>query len=512
MTAAPRRPWLPWALCLGATASLYAATMRRALGGSGDSVTFQIIGGVAGIAHLTGYPLYTLLLIVAAQLPGLSPALAAHLVNMSAGAAAAGLLFGYLQPITRNPWTALGWTLGFALAIDVWRQAAEAEVYTLHLALLLALLHLARRWDADPTPRRLAALWFVAWLSLTHHLTAGAAWPALIWWVWSHPRRPRIDAAQGLRLALLAAAALLPYAYILLRSRTDVPYALMRARDLPELLFWLTGGEFRGRMFAFGPVALLTERLPACMGVLMRNVGLIGLPAVLLAVTARRYPSRRADVYALLWCGGFFFFALGYDVVDFDAYLLPCLLLLIIGAAWAGAGLDPARQRLLLPLVLLFAGGQAAFNFNAANLGRDTYDAAYARAVVAAAPPEAILLTPNWRMHQFFEYLRLYDARWSEKNLGLCLEFAPEHVAAYLRGEGPLYPGTSFAPGRPLFFPAQDPEPRPLETGRNTPIDWMARLRAHCEVEAVTLALTKPDSEPAVMYRIVGMRETSGGD
>lgn len=511
---------LPGWICLALVGLVYGATMMRVPGGTGDSMNFQLIGGVAGIPHLTGYPLYSILCVLLCALPGIDSALAAHLLTMCCGVATVCLLHRLLSRGTGRPWLALGWSLGFAFGLPVWRAATEAEVYTLHWVFLLLLLLAAQRWNEQPTPNRLAILWFLAWLSLTHHITAGAAWPALAYLYSTHPRRPALGLHALVRLGLLACVALLPYAYILIRSNLHPPHLAMYAPDLPTLLYYLTGGDFRGRMFVFGPSALLHERLPLMMGELWANFGSMGLTCLLLAgIVCFRFPSRRQLIYGLLWLGAFTGFALEYNIMEVPIYFVPTCLLLLLAAAWCGAGACGGgwRARVLVLSLALWAPVQLVWNWRAADRRMDTYCAVFTQAVIDKAPEGAILLLPNWRMHQYFLYQALYNPAWTDKHLYLLLAGweTYEHIGPYLRGLGPLHPHLAFPEGRPLLFPDQPPEPRPQSSTGRRPIPWTQMLLERFVVERIPLQVkgTKAIREETdwypepLMYQIVAERD-----
>src|SRR3954468_15486541 len=82
--------WL--ALVLSALA-LYAATLLPGIG-SGDTAEFQRVAPSLGVAHPTGYPLYTMLGWLWSQLPlGGTPAWRMNLFSAATAALAVGTLF-----------------------------------------------------------------------------------------------------------------------------------------------------------------------------------------------------------------------------------------------------------------------------------------------------------------------------------------------------------------------------------------------------------------------------------
>ena len=82
-------------LVFGAALALYHAGMAPGLLW-GDSAEMQILAGIGGVAHPTGYPLFILVGLAFTHLTGLSPATAANLISGVFAAATLALLVTFL--------------------------------------------------------------------------------------------------------------------------------------------------------------------------------------------------------------------------------------------------------------------------------------------------------------------------------------------------------------------------------------------------------------------------------
>jgi hypothetical protein len=263
--------------------------------------------------------------------------------------------------------------LTFAFAPLVWGQAVVSEVYALNLlclALFLWALLTAR-------PSWLVGLFFG--LSITTHLTsllmlpvAGAGFG---WRQW-----------RGLLMGL--AAGLLPFLLLPLFAQSGSPVrwgepATMRG------WWWLVSAQiYRPNLFAASP-ALLTSRLTGWATLLPTQFLWLGL--ILAAVGLVKFGSRSIDYrlpIAVLFTAVFYLlYALGYNTPDAILYTLPVLLLL---AMFIGLGLRPLRWwGLLLPLGLLL------INFHGQDLRQGVMVRPSAEALLAAAPPEALLVSSD---------------------------------------------------------------------------------------------------------------------
>ncbi|MGD8627092.1 MAG: DUF2723 domain-containing protein, partial [Anaerolineae bacterium] len=265
------------AALLGAGALIvYATTLAPTVLG-GDGGEFQFVPYLLGVAHPTGYPLYCLLGWAWSHLLPLGDvAYRMNLFSALWAAAAAGLLYPTalhllgraipdVPPALKRLAAALA-SATLALTPTLWSQAVIAEVYGLHIFLVVLFFYFLLRWGEDRRPRSL--LWAAATfgLGLAHHRTTLLLAPAALAYVWLEDRRPLDDwrlvegqripplAAGGLLLAACALPLLL-YLYIPLRA-PHTPYLvqpLTEARSLvlyentpAHFLDFVLGGPFGG--------------------------------------------------------------------------------------------------------------------------------------------------------------------------------------------------------------------------------------------------------------------------
>ena len=175
--------------------ALYLATLLPGLG-SGDTAEFQRVLPTLGVAHPTGYPLYTILGWLWSQLPlGGAPAWRVSLLSAFAAALAVGAVYLVARALGQARVVAAAAALALAASRTFWSQATIAEVYAL-AALLQALLLLALlRWRGGRWPLWVAGLeapvpaldalaaglWAAAWLvhlaTLRQIAPDESAWP-----------------------------------------------------------------------------------------------------------------------------------------------------------------------------------------------------------------------------------------------------------------------------------------------------------------------------------------------
>jgi len=174
-------------LAVGVPALLYWATLYPGPGGRfnpGDSLKYQFIGEALGVPHAPGNPQYVVLNFLWTRLP-LPGALAdrVNLLSMVLSLVALGLVYTVALRLSGNRRAAVLGTWTMAFARFYWMFSTEAEVYTLNLAWVAALLLTACEWRSSRDDRWLLAMIVVYALSFGNHATMITFLPALVFLV-----------------------------------------------------------------------------------------------------------------------------------------------------------------------------------------------------------------------------------------------------------------------------------------------------------------------------------------
>jgi hypothetical protein len=233
------------------TLALYVSTLLPGIG-SGDTAEFQRVAPILGVAHPTGYPLYTMLGWLWSHTPlGGTPAWRMNLFSAVTAALAVGTLFLAARALGQVRVIAAAAALTLAVSSTFWSQATIAEVYAL-AALIQALLILALlRWRQKKWPLWVAGL--LLGLGLAHHRTIILIIPGALLFLSLEIRslrlvsdRQRQDSSltsQAFRALLAALAGCLLYIYLPLRAPQwiDSPQAFVQyVAGSSALSVWLT--------------------------------------------------------------------------------------------------------------------------------------------------------------------------------------------------------------------------------------------------------------------------------
>lgn len=418
--------------------ALYASTMLRDVGGPTDTAKFQYLGTVLGTAHQPGYPTYTMLLALAVRLVPGEDALVADGVSAACTIAAAVVLLRLLQLLGVRPPLAVAGALLLGVTRTVWSQAVIAEVYGLHLLLVLVVLLLVARW-ARRRRRRDLVLGLAVWaFSFSHATSAVLLAPGVLALVLLVDRRALLD-RKVLRWApAYAAAALLPYGYILWRTLDpSTTYLEARFRSLREFVGMVRGEVYSGQMFAFSPTEMVTSRAAVVWQELVDQPLAWALVPALVAVVARR---RDPVVWLLvLLVASVAVWGAGYDIPDVAVVFVPGYAALV---ALAALGAEVVLRR--VPAALAAAAAVAALAVPAVvaldvhddedvDLSEDPAAAEVRQALDVLGEDGGVVWTTQY--HQL-NYHLLGQGRQSELDVYAVYPEPFEGIAAYCRGEG----------------------------------------------------------------------------
>lgn len=336
--------WLWMALALGLPALLYLATLYPGPGGRinvGDSAKFQYIGEILGVPHEPGYPQYVVLNYLWTRLPvPLSLANQVNLLSAVLALAAGAFLFSTLRHLTKLPGVAVVGTWTVLLARSVWIFSTEAEVYSLHLlwvsALLWAIVHLLES-PATTRFRWLAAAICILGFSFGNHPTAILLIPGFLLVVLGLDLRlatsPRVLAFVALVVVLSASQ----YGFLLWRSHAEAPFleGIGKEATVQDLVGKVSGARFstkhvlkKGSVGTGQRFSRAMLEIPIQLSWLTLILAAIGIPVLLAS-------NRLLLGHLLLGALGPPVFVSFYQIGDWQAYLAPAFVSLIALAAMA---------------------------------------------------------------------------------------------------------------------------------------------------------------------------------
>ena len=359
-----------------------------------DSLEFQVVLPTLGIAHPSGYPLYTLLgKLATVIIPFRDPAGRANLLSALAAALAIAILYLVARRFAGSRPAAAVATAAFAISPAWWSQATLAEVYALHGLLMILFIYLLLRWEEarrqkagvrkqgsgirgqgsgvgrqtsnvdsqqlhsaqlrrpSSVIRRpsstgdafLIAAALVCGLGMAHHRMIALLLPAaLVFIFWTDPgllRSPRrwiAPIAAGL-------APLLLYAYLPIRGQAVNSLDGTFVPTMAGTLNWITARAYT--VFLTGNPFGVQRDAAFFAGLFLQQFGALLMISALLGVAIGWRYDRRRYVFLLLATLATLAFGVAYKAQDIDVFFIPAFMLT---ALWAAIGLAPVFDSTLV--------------------------------------------------------------------------------------------------------------------------------------------------------------------
>jgi hypothetical protein len=400
--------------------ALYLATLAPGLafqGGDGHELT--VTAATLGLAHPTGYPLFTWLGFAFVHLlPIGEVAYRTNLMSAVLGAGAVGLLYLIGRRLELHPIAAALGAAIYAVSPTFWSETVITEVYAPNAFMVTLTLWFLLRWADAPhgAVGPFVQFAFVYGLSLGTHLSNLGFAPAYtLFVIASDPsilRRPRTIVLAFLAFAFAAAQ------FVWLPLRADT-YDLF-PNGPPDTLarfYAYSLGAFANQRFAF-PLAALPERMSMYGGLLVEDFGPLGVGlAALGTISALRRSPRRFWLLSGMYVVHVGFFTQLF-VTDPDVFFVASHLLV---ALFVGFGVDAVRvaggwvphprlrfgsavAALAIAAALLTARAQASLRMN--DRSGDTVVGDFTESIFAVLPPGSVLLADRGAFGASFTYRR----------------------------------------------------------------------------------------------------------
>ena len=438
LVALGSRYWIDLLIAAGVfalTLAIYNTTLTPSLSyQSPDGNELATVCYQLGLAHSTGYPLYTWLGKLFTLLPVGD---IAHRVNLMSAVMAAGavaLLYAILRQLTGRRIVSALVSLYFGFAVTFWSQAVIAEVYAPNAFMLALCILLILCWARTRRSRYILAFALAYGLSLGTHLSNLGFAPAYALFVllvdWRVLKRPReVFGALGLFVLGCLQFLWLPYKASML---VDLPMA----RNAPvtlESFYRYTLGAFPQMKFAF-PLAAIPDRIVIYLELLRRNLGLVGIVLGILGMWAMLFKDTEKLYLLISMYLVHVVFFIQYRVFDLDVFFIPAhllfllflgyglhwLLCLVEGGGGRAFGEDEGVQALLRVgvtvvaalLLVVGVGRQLHTNWDRCDRSEDVAINDFYENVFELLPADSVLLGRGGVFgYDMFYFRYVYDVR-----------------------------------------------------------------------------------------------------
>ncbi len=246
------------------------------------------------------------------------------------------------EPARTQALLAAGTGLITAFSATWWAQSCSIEVYPLHLFMLplvlVFFLKMLRKDETEKVGRDGSIFAVLLGLSFANHMTTILLAPACLYMFFARYKISKLAWQRILRLAPFFIAGLLVYVYMPIRSAQYPPMDWGHTSTWGAFLRHVTAKQFQIWMYTGTGAAAkqwsyFWSRVPKEFTIVGGLLALVGLWKMFNAASVRR---THILAFTLLLFFGCLFYSINYDIHDIDSYFLLAFLAV---ALWIGAGM-----------------------------------------------------------------------------------------------------------------------------------------------------------------------------
>jgi hypothetical protein len=367
-----------------------------------------------GVAHPTGYPLFTILGNVFSKLPIGEEIYRLNLMCAVISSLACVMFFNLLTYLfasknilensllknfkdQKNIYViSLISTLTLAFSITFWSSSNAIEVYALHIFFLITIIYIFLKACFEKENSKYWLLFgFVLGLSFTNHLTTIFLSIGTLYLFFAINGFNQAAFKKILWIAVFFIIGLTVYVYLPVRADNGV-LSWGNPQDWEHFYRHVSGKQFSVWMFSSSENAAkqfgyFTKSFPKEFGYVFLILAIFGVIRLFQA-------NRKVFYYTFLLFIFTVLYAINYDIYDIDSYFL---LAYIISGIWIGFGLLFLYEKLdffrkfayiglIIPVILIYQ------NYSQANENDNFYVQDYTMNVFASAAPNAIIFSTQW--------------------------------------------------------------------------------------------------------------------
>jgi len=444
---------LPWyGLLILIISPIYYKTLLPGLGFWGDSAKFQFAGKVLGTAHLPGYPLYLMLNNAFVNMfPKGTLAFKVNLLSAGFSLLAILVFFNLLVELRIRPLIAFVTSLIYALSITFWLFSLVAEVYSLNILFVAAVLNLLIRWRHSRKDRYFYAACLVYAISFGNHQTMIALLPALAYLVWVTDRSTYWNPKKIMIVLGCIAIGLSQYMYIF--WRTSDPTTLFLESDTHS---WLNFMRSPGTNVAFhmGLYEIIADRIPLALEFFWVNFLLL-IPLAVWGFFLVKY--RWLNVTLLLLLVANTLLVLQLEFPGPDGVYMPSFLVVAIYIGFALGEIDRRYfHKIGYALVLLAVPALfLTINYRQVDQSQHTLHAEIVEKILVELDDGALIIADEYEYATYLWYYLIGEGQ-SQRNIYALPDFDTnaKEIHSYLTGEEGMYiwqQRLTVRPGLPVY-------------------------------------------------------------
>ncbi len=405
---------------------VYLTTMCRSVGFT-DSGELATVICTLGIAHPTGYPLFTLLGRCWIMIPStMEEIIRLNLFTALLTAIAVGVFLKttlairravtVFQPRSRKRkdvneqrffLASIIASLIIGFSTTVWSQSTAVEVYALHLVLVLLTIWIfvsgLEEQLAEPRyiSRKLIFFAFVLGLSFSNHMTTILLAPGFLWLYFRIFGFGKESLFRIIKIAPFFILGLSVYLYLPIRS-SGYPILDWGHPATAERFFWhISGKQFRVWMFSGWDV--VQKQLNYYINNFTSEYSFIVIVCIVAGLLTLFKQSRRLFIFLVLLFGTTIMYAINYDIFDIDSYFLLSYLvigfIIAYGIDFMVERIENSRLWIKIVFVVMFCTLpiiQVICNWERVDETRNKIPQQFVEKTFSDLEPNAIVLASQW--------------------------------------------------------------------------------------------------------------------
>ena len=386
-----------------------------------DSGELAVNCALLGIAHPTGYPLYTLLGKLAVMLfPG-EVIFRCNLLSLVITSVSACFLYLLIIKVLPKSYlikpTAASISLFMAFSPVFWSQGTANEVYCVTLlADLIAILFFVSYINLSKTKYLLAG--FYIWgLSFGSHMSTVFLLPAIIYMIYTTDGFKGLFKTRYYYALFFLLIALSAYIYLPIRSSFEPFLNWSNPTGFEGIINHISGWQYQ--VWMFKSPAQMIEGIGYFFKLLYMQFGVIGM---ILTVIGMIYLSRKRlkiSLFLIIIVLADIFYSSNYDIIDIDSYYLLGFAVLSI---FTSAGLIylinkiavissvKSHQKIIKAFIIFtliaLPLSNLTDNFFEQDKSRKTYAADGVENILASMAENGIAIIENWDFYSPWLYYR----------------------------------------------------------------------------------------------------------
>lgn len=397
---------------------IYLQTLAPSVGFI-DSGELAAVPCVLGIAHPTGYPLWTLLGHIFSQLPIAKEEVVRLNSESALLTSLAVVAFYYVmfflsglknerKKTGNGKWKteeiipALFGASALAFSHTFWDQSAHIEVYALHLFLIgiVMLFFLRAIYEENSIQHR---LWFffsyVLGVSFANHLSTILLAPAFLFLYFKRFSFTKEAFRLIVILAIPFLLGLSAYLYFPIRAAEHPVLNWGNPTTLEKMYWHISGKQYR--VWMFSSIDVMSKQFNYFLGEMPKEFYYFPLLFSLLGMWRLLWRDRTMFLFIFLLLAGCLLYTINYDIFEIDPYFLLAYIALALFAVYGVVEAlewfkKPRAKAAVSFLLLIVVIMEASANFTSTDESENYLVEDYTKNILTNLQPNAIILSYQW--------------------------------------------------------------------------------------------------------------------